>query len=547
MKLPDNTSLQRVIPDGTSAPVRGANISLGGDTAELGAGLQQVTDRRAAFDSAKAKAAFLKAKTIQDNAFDQDRDYETIPERYEQTVREAMEESAKGIRSSRARAMFLEENDVLIQSGIERMQAKAFEVEKDEARSSVNEQLNDLNAVGLQGDPFAAIETMQSLLSGGVEAGYYSAEDAGKVDRAWRDTFAANKVASMPADKRIEALSQPWAANLPPSVRMRLTDEAEADARRDRAVEIVDGYMAQGMDLGVMRREIRQIEDRKLREEVEARRDYEFRQREDAKVEDQDQVFEKYGMAVRTGEMRVSDIPRDALDFLDQAQIDALERIEVNKRKSVEIDTDRGVYAGFYELLSKEDFTGARKYLYNNADRVGDDFDTLLSKAAKPNPDEDPNAVNSARTLTQATAQALRNVGMSKPSEEDKGEILIAYDRRYKDYQRANDGLEPDDAWRDQTLEELATRLRIDRPGWFNDRTRSRYEYEKIGTIPPQYSQAVVAAFGDETRMEQADAEAYFGAAMAYLSEQGFNEPSDLAVTDMIKYLREQAKEEAGK
>lgn len=263
-----------------------------------------------------------------------------------------------------------------------------------------------------------------------------------------------------------------------------------------------------------------------------------------AKADAQGVVFEKYGDLVRRGAIRVASIPSDDLTTLTQPQINALESIEASRAKGETVETDRAVYAGFYELIAAGDYTKARQWVYDNADRVSDkDFNTLLSKAAKKDAGGTSGSIESARTLTQSVSQALRDAGV-EVSDKNTGELLYAYDERFKLYQQET-GKEPDDAWRDQTINDLATKIKIRRPGIFNDPNKARFKYDEIGSIPAQYTQSVLAAFPEVTEINQSDAVTYYNEAMAVFQRQGIDNPSEQGMTDMLTWLRQQAEAEA--
>lgn len=206
------------------------------------------------------------------------------------------------------------------------------------------------------------------------------------------------------------------------------------------------------------------------------------------------------------------------------------------------VGTDRSVTAAYYELLARGDYTAARTFVHENAAQISDsDFESMLSKAAKANEKKDPRAIASARSLTEATAQALRNFGMDDDPE-NKGELLQAYDKRYQAYQAAEGG-EPDDAWRDATLEELASGIKITKPGpWFNDVgnvDKGRFRIESAGEVPNERVQAVIAAFPDTTRVAASVLDQHYSKAISVFEKAGIN-PTNRELTAMIISHRNQ-------
>lgn len=547
MRLPDKQDIQRQAPQAPATTIEGiANTSsIGGAVSNVGAALGQAADRRANFDQARAKADFLRRKTVLEGEFGNDRDWETMPGRYEDAIRKGLNESAQMIRDERSRALFMEQAQVSIEEGMNARRADAFLIERDEARAGVNENLNELNESALVGDLEEAYATVGALLEGAVEAGYYGAEEAGKVERAWKDTFASSKIALMPPRQRVDALSQPWAQNIPVETRAKLLEDARKDQIEEDAIDLVDEMIASGMDMTASNKALRSIEDKELRKEAERRRDYVFRQRETAKVERQDQVFEGYGMKVLMGESMVSDIPRDQLDFLDVSQVEALKRAEASRLKGETVTTDREVVAEFYELYTQGKYEMARNLLYDNSDRFADaDFKSLLSKAAKPDENSDPFAIESARTLTQSIDQVLDGAGLN--SKKHKGEMLLKYDGLYQQYQRST-GKEPDDEWRDKTLNDLAVKMYIDRDGApFNDVKMQRFRIDEIEGIPREHVQSVLLGVDPDGKKEIPETRiqaAYISAIQRYAAA-GVEDPTPEEITKGVRFVLKEAQGE---
>jgi len=540
MRLPDSEDIQRLIPDGTAPVARASDVSVGSGLQALGRGLNQIADRRASFEVASARSAFLSSKVEQDNAFDNDADYATIPERYEIGVREARDLAAEGITNPRARALFLEQTEPNIQAGIEAAQAKAFNIEADQGRAEINERLNQLNSAGLSGDPMDALTTMEDLLAGGLEAGYYSAEDAGRLDRAWRDKFATNRVMMLEPSRRLEALEQPWAANLPAEMRIELMAAAREDARRETAVDTLDDMLARGLSMTEMDREIRAIDDLDLRREVEARRDYEVRQRTAREAETADAIYEEWGDRIRFGQASVLDIPREQRRALKQSHLDALQSLE--RSSSGAIESDRGVIASFYELLGSGKVIEARDFVYDHAHELDHgDFKSFLAKTASAMGDGGRLDIESARTLNQSINSVIDRAGIK--DDDAQGELLRKYDQSFFQPFQEQNGREPTDQERDEAVENLAREFRITRPGYWNDASGSAYEIEELGFIPERHIQAVLAGFGSEGEravVSEERLESTYTTAMAYFRLNGVHNPSDEDLSAMIRSMRGQ-------
>lgn len=244
MKIPDVKGVARSVPAVQTQLVRSDPYEgLGEALQGLGGAAAREVDERASYQTAQARSAFIKARIERDSAFEEDREYTDLPERYEQSLRTDLSEVSKQISNPRARAMFEEEQQVRIAEGKARQSTRAIGIERDTERARVSDSLNALNEAGLgTEDPREMFAEVGALLEGAVEAGYYSPEEAGRTERVWKDTFAANKISLMEPDKRIEALEQPWAENIPTVVREKLREKAERDGRSARAIDMSEQF-----------------------------------------------------------------------------------------------------------------------------------------------------------------------------------------------------------------------------------------------------------------------------------------------------------------
>ena len=556
MRLPDSEDIQRLIPDGTAPVARAGDVSVGSGLQALGGGLNQIADRRASFEVASARSDFLARKVEQDNAYDQDTDFATIPDRYETGVREARDRAAETITNPRARALFMEQTEPSIQAGVEQAQARAFQIEADQGRAKINEQLNALNSAGLSGDPMQALTTMEDLLAGGLEAGYYSAEDAGRLDRAWRDKFATNRVMMLEPSKRLEALQQPWAANLPAEVRIELVDAAREDARRETAVDTLDDMLARGLSMTEMDREIRAIDDLDLRREVEARRDYELDQRTAREAETADVIYEEWGDKIRFGQATVLDIPRDQRRTLTQSHLNALEKLEDAARGAGERDELAAfvAYSEVSSLIEQNKPDEALSLLMESVDKVAPaQLRTLRDRIGSIREEGGELELDVLRGRTQIIDHGLRSAGLAgsdgRIDPVMRSAIDAELDRRARTYQRVNGVDSVPEEWVETTAEELTREIVLSRDNidwWPGDNTRvvprgaPAFRGE---AIPPKHQAAVVAGFPGVKELSEFDAETYYAAAIQSLADRGYADPTPGQVTMVIQILRAEASE----
>ena len=544
MRIPDPYENKRIVSS-PSKPVVSQNTGIISQAAgDLASELKQIADRRTEYQVAQARAALLTGQAQREEALATDRDYEDLPERYETDVREQLQSAAEQIKDRRARNAFIElEGEGRVQEGLSRARSRAFEVEADIGRNQTNESLNALNKAGINGpDPQDAIDTVDDILVGAVEAGYYDAEQAGNMGRAWRDQFAIDKIASMPPQRRLEALNQPWAENLPASTRARLLEQAEADQREVAAVMAVDDLIDRGLSRSEGRRELRKIEDVDLRKDAEGRFDYELRQREAEETDAQTDIIERRHMDIRSGKLRVSDLPRDEVEALTASQVSGLQSLEAGAF-SAAVRTDRTALAQVYDLIDAGDMGVARRFVLENADRFSDgDFEQYLGKTASDN----PNAIESIRSTNQMLGQIVTDAGITNKDKAAaaKGEIYAQVDAWQMGFQREQ-GREPSDAELQEKARELSTEFILTQSDWnpFTGARKGRlYEGLSINDVPDDHLNAVLSALGtgETVRIEQADVREIYGAVMSQFEAAGVSDPSPEEIRNGVEYMRQQ-------
>ena len=142
------------------------------------------------------------------------------------------------------------------------------------------------------------------------------------------------------------------------------------------------------------------------------------------------------------------------------------------------------------------------------------------------------------RSVTAAAADALRISGITKPDTEEKAEILRVYDGWAMDFQR-REGREPTDEERDERMGQLAAKIRIRKPGVFNDKTARVFEFGEAGSIPENRVQAVLAGFDfapdERTDVDAATLETAYNRAMAWSKMNGNWSPSNETLTRIIR------------
>ncbi len=540
MRIPDAKGVARSVPAAQTQVTRSDPYSeIGGALQGLGQELGREVDERASYQAAQARTAFIKERIEQDSAFEEDREYADLPDRYEQSIRQRLSKVSETIANPRARQLFVDEQEVRIAEGRARQQSRAIEIERDTERANVSDSLNALNEAGLNAeDPREMLGEVGSLLESAVEAGYYTAEEAGRTERAWKDTFASNKISTMEPDLRLEALEQPWAENIPTMVREKLREEAIRDSRATRAIESSEQFWSEtDGDYNAALKLAAKIKDADDRLAVEGRlTTMRTRQAQVEREQNQGNVTSAWEVLEQGGGLE--DVDSGVWANLDpQTRIQMRSWISAQARAAASgasRATDLSAYNDVYSFLDTDDATSALSYLNANYDKFSEsDYRSLRSKISGTF--EDPGLIESSRSLTQSVGSAIDRAGLK--GDETKGELLLEYDRLQQDYQREN-GEEPSDQWRDEAIEKLAAKFKITKSGWFNDKTSAAYEVDEISLVPQRHTQAVLGAFGDVgdiTKISEDKLGRSYSMAMAYFRMNGVNNPSDEAITEMIR------------
>jgi len=510
MRIPTSTSLNRRIPSG----------STGIDTSHNDYGLNQVAgfvnnihERRTAYATANAQANFLKAKLAQDNGYDQDDDYSTINDRYNQGVTAALDEAAVSIKDKQARAEFVRNNQLRIEEGRHRINKLAFGKERDSNRASIDEQLEGLREVGVSGNIEDAFTSGSDILDNAAALGYYSEEEAGDVRRAFRDKLAVSRLESLPADEQIKALKEPWAKNIAASTRGKLIDAARQDQRRSSAIKAVDDIFDRGLDETQALKAIRKIGNDDLRLEVERRYGNQLSRQKSARQERETELSQENFLAVRRGELSVDDIDRDTLEEMTPAQINQLYAAEKSASDtSGKVETSREAFAQFYEHMGKGEVFVARQFVLDNASLFDDgDYESLIRASATKIADTvDKDGPDPAKSVLSVQKELDLRMGQLKlgdtKAKEVKGEVLLAYDRWNKDFQAQN-GKEPTDIERSEKMNQMLTRVSYNPAGFGKVKNKFGFkvEDEELGAAVKSYQdrnpkkfQAVVDAFKEE-------------------------------------------------
>lgn len=465
--IPRAENVSRVIPTGQQVVSSQDPRYADGGFGALAEAARDILDQRTQYQVAQAEAEFLTLKAKQDTAYDQDDDYNTIPERYSESLESGLENVADLIQHPTARQAFLQQAQVTVERGRQRIKQVAFQKERDYQRGYIAERLTGLREAGLTGDPTVSFETARTLLDGAVGLGYYSEEEKAQVLQRWRDDMLVGRVEMMPPEERVTALSQPWAEKIPSDVRAKLLREAEGDQRKATAITTVDSYFDQDLDFNGALAQIRQIEDPKLREEVERRYTNEFNRVQVAKAQEQDELHHTYYSRVREGEITIDDIPEEDFERMSQPVQQSLYAAEnqysAGRSGGAPQHSDLSVLDTLYQYKAAEDWVGLREYFRANAHKL-DPTDAKYWSETSVNGVMSPEteyALTAFQNLDSQLAVALGPDAESGELSYRNKLMRQQYKSWFENYKAMNEGKAPTEAeqqqWIDSQFVEMAT------------------------------------------------------------------------------------------
>lgn len=470
-RIPNVTSIQRVVPAGSQQvatyDTRNADMGL----SELAGTAKQIADDRTRYQLAKAEADFVTAKTELDNAFDQDDDFATMPDRYEAAVSKMLGETTTNIEHPSARAFFAEKHKVSVAQGLERIKDLSRAKERDFERGQINDQLNKIRESGLNGDFMASANAAQQLLESAAALGYYSEEEKSKQLKTFRDSMAVGKLEIMEPEQRTKALNQPWAKNLPSDVRTQLKRDTDKELLATRAMRNVDGYMEKDLDREAVLDEIGKISDSKLRAETERRFEYAYGRKEVAELERYTEIHKEYFVPLLEGEITFDQIPDDQLNQLPadmQLSLYNAQAKAVSQRKVSDINVVDTL--NYYE--QSKQFKELRKYYLENAHNLTNTDAKAWSEVSMQG--VIPPEPKSFLKTQQALVAKLQEIGQHK-NMKTRGKLTEQLTDWFYEYQEAN-GKPPTDKERDAKLDSL---LIEHNTGLFGMMSKRRFEMDQ--------------------------------------------------------------------
>ncbi len=221
-------------------------------------------EREDRFNYAQARSQWLQADLKVRQALDQDNNYSTYVQRYQDAMAKAGEAAGQSIRGRRDRLAFQQETQLDLARGVATVTQMARQKEGDVSRAGLETTLENNRVAALsagnEADRTAFINASTEAIFGARDKGYISAESAARLRQAWTSQYAEGFVSMQSADKQLQMLSSPKGTvadyidpvkrveMIDTAQRRRLAEEDHAWALSQRAEKLMNDAASKDMD-----------------------------------------------------------------------------------------------------------------------------------------------------------------------------------------------------------------------------------------------------------------------------------------------------------
>lgn len=470
-RIPRATDIGRAIPQSREQ----INVDFGGGSRALAAAVddvasavqtKQLRDRQNTLDDAELSMAIALEK--ESRAYDQDPDWQTISDRSNASMDQALGTIAAEINNAEDRQQFVARQKLAIERTRSRVQGVAWGKERDFARGHIDGQLDDARDAALTGEMGNVSNLVKRRLDSAVAKGYYGAEEADGLYRKWQESAAVGKLEMMEPEQRVEALKLPWADNLPADTRVRLQRAAEDELLAGRAQSNVDQIVdTKNMTFGDGLAVIDKMSDADERAATEQRFRQVWADREAAEQDVNNDLYDKYSLAVMgdadTRPITVNDIPREdweAMPTTMRVNLTNLQASAIKPRTS----SDPYALQEVVRLSAQGDYRGLKSWLATNGSLLSngdrEQYSVAAEKGLAPTSVTDKQAIDA---ITEDKTQRL---------------ALLPAISHWRNQYVTLQGKEPNPEQREAEIKRLIMSTGIDRPGlWTGD--FNAYELEQ--------------------------------------------------------------------
>lgn len=256
-KLPDVTALgERVIASGRKPIVEddSGDVLAQGNlraSASIGQDLQSLSEHDDQYNYGRARIALLTADVAVRNKFEDDPDFATQENRYNEAMKTAREDASNMIRGGRSRALFEQNSQEDIARGADVIRGQARVKEGQWARSSLEETLQTSRVAALEAkDPKTReqfVRGVRDSIDGALKSQYITPEQATDLRERWVESYGEGTLDMLPATQQVEMLTNPEntpAQNIAPDKRAQMLKVAEANVSKEHAQAQTDSIIS---------------------------------------------------------------------------------------------------------------------------------------------------------------------------------------------------------------------------------------------------------------------------------------------------------------
>jgi hypothetical protein len=449
-KLPDASQLGTRIPQNRGQVVSG-NVDFSGyqqfgqQVENFGASIK---DRQDAMNLQKAKTLFQKAKIQADNSFDQDNDFGTYAERYNEALTKAEQDAVKLVNSSRMQEMLKQDIALSRAQGIESIKDLAFQKETESGRATLDEILttnreNALNAT-TEADRAAAIDLMNDAIGTAEMNSYIDADTAQAMRRKNGQDMAIGMVEMQGLKTQREMLSSGKGAAeiIPADVRKQMLENVDKRLVIEEGLIAADQIRAEGGNRSERLGKVREIKDPNARQAAMRQVEHDFQQEKLALAENQYDAYQGLAKEIIAGRSSASVVMENpqAWDSLTAEQ-----QLKIQSLTQKNDKTDINTYNTLNQMLSGDRDVAYGYFLENAAKLSLSDQKKFSDRFAEPQ------KLQGYLSKSQRLTIKLEEAGISKDSDSHY-RALQAMDEEFTQFEQEN-GRQPNSKETEQILD----------------------------------------------------------------------------------------------
>lgn len=422
--MPTIPSLERRTVTPSSRVTNIGVADIGSVGRELGGAIDRTIDKKNRYELADAKSKFGILMHKQNSAYEQDNEYDTIEQRWDQSVNEGVDEIAAGISDPELRNLFMMEARERTEASRPRINQLAFGKERDVKRNEMNVHLNGLREIVMGDDPDAARQAIvdaQDLYSAAAERGYVDYEESQKTIELWKQDAAVGRLRKIAPEDLVHALKDPLiTGNIPSDKLAELKRENDNALLEKQSSSIVDGL---GADFSLSRLYdvSERIENDTLRKKVEARGEAVFKKNRNARLEQAEEFHQKEFVPVLLGEKELDVNSPEFRELPVNYQTSLIKATEA--KDSPAKRTDPWVQDKMMELYTKQEFTALREFYVDNISKMSASDQAKWSKVSWDG--VVPDDWKSKFTVTQRITSALTDAEVADVNAKDKVMTIV--------------------------------------------------------------------------------------------------------------------------